>query len=186
MSQSHLRSPGSAGLITRRSQVQILPPLLQRPCRQGLYSAGSERDRNFCRRFCKHRKGICRSLVFDAVSRGSAPTMQPSSATEGRDVSESVSSRQPRGLHEGPSWCRLWLQSCVGLTGAGAWSNCSSAGNGGGTRPHRSRSPALGRDCAVDVLVEPARVGACVACTAAVAVLRAALMDVGGVAVVVA
>ena len=30
MSQSHLRSPGSAGLITRRSQVQILPPLLRK------------------------------------------------------------------------------------------------------------------------------------------------------------
>jgi hypothetical protein len=30
MSQSHLSSPGSAGLITRRSQVQILPPLLRK------------------------------------------------------------------------------------------------------------------------------------------------------------
>jgi hypothetical protein len=30
MSQSHLSSPESAGLITRRSQVQILPPLLSK------------------------------------------------------------------------------------------------------------------------------------------------------------
>jgi hypothetical protein len=34
--QSHPAIPLWTRLITRRSQVQILPPLLQRPCKQGL------------------------------------------------------------------------------------------------------------------------------------------------------
>src|SRR5688500_7115777 len=34
-----LSRPTSGWLITRRSQVQILPPLLKRPAKAGLYSA---------------------------------------------------------------------------------------------------------------------------------------------------
>src|SRR5947208_14601159 len=65
---------------------------------------------------------------------------------------------------------------------------CSPEGESGRRRgaPYRSGSCRLGCGCAVDVLVEPARVGTRVAGEAAVAVLGAALVDVGAVAVAVA
>src|SRR6266702_6840078 len=54
MSQSHLRSPGSTGLITRRSQVQILPPLLERPWKRGLFAWGGRAPaENFCPTFAR-------------------------------------------------------------------------------------------------------------------------------------
>jgi hypothetical protein len=49
----------SRRLITRRSQVQILPPLLQRPWKQGLLLTKPLR-----KRFCKRKKRHCASSRF--------------------------------------------------------------------------------------------------------------------------
>jgi hypothetical protein len=44
----------STGLITRRSRVQIPPPLLERPWKQGLFDGETENgDRNFCPTFAR-------------------------------------------------------------------------------------------------------------------------------------